>query len=86
VVNQVPEDRRGAALGTFTAFFDVGMAVGSPVVGAAAALWGYEAAFWVAAGAAMAAAGVVVVLRRGSAASVPAPSPAGSSSPPPSPG
>jgi MFS family permease len=86
VVNQVPEDRRGAALGTFTAFFDVGMAIGSPVVGAAAALWGYEAAFWVGAGAAVAAAGVVLVLRRGSAASVPAASAAGSSSPPPSPG
>jgi MFS family permease len=86
VVNQVPEDRRGAALGTFTAFFDVGMAIGSPVVGVAAAIWGYEAAFWVAAAAALAAAGIVLVLRRGSAASVPAASPAGSSSPPPSPG
>jgi predicted MFS family arabinose efflux permease len=84
VVNKVPEDRRGAALGTFTAFFDVGMAIGSPVVGVAAALWGYEAAFWVGAGAALAASGVVLVLRRGSAAALAA-SPAGSS-PPPSPG
>jgi MFS family permease len=84
VVNQVPDDRRGAALGTFTAFFDVGMAIGSPVVGVAAALWGYEAAFWVGAGAALAASGVVLLLRRGSAASLAA-SPAGSS-PPPSPG
>lgn len=84
VVNQVPEDRRGAALGTFTAFFDVGMAIGSPVVGVAAALWGYEAAFWVGAGAALAASGVVLLLRRGSPASLAA-SPAGSS-PPPSPG
>ena len=84
VVNQVPEDRRGAALGTFTAFFDVGMAIGSPVVGIAAALWGYEAAFWVGAGAALAASGVVLLLRRGSPGSLAA-SPAGSS-PPPSPG
>jgi MFS family permease len=84
VVNQVPEDRRGAALGTFTAFFDVGMAIGSPVVGVAAALWGYEAAFWVGAGAALAASGVVLLLKRGSPASLAA-SPAGSS-PPPSPG
>lgn len=77
VVNQVPENRRGVALGTFTAFFDVGMAIGSPVVGAAAALWGYEAAFWVGAGAAVTAAGVVLLLRRGEAASLPAPAPAG---------
>ena len=84
VVNQVPEDRRGAALGTFTAFFDVGMAIGSPVVGVAAALWGYEAAFWVGAGAAVAASGVVLLLRRGSPASLAAP--AAGSSPPPSPG
>ena len=83
VVNQVSEDRRGAALGTFTAFFDVGMAVGSPAVGVAAALWGYEAAFWVAAGAALVAAGVVLALRRGSPAALAAASAAGSSPPPP---
>jgi MFS family permease len=82
VVNQVPANRRGVALGTFTAFFDVGMAVGGPAVGAAAALWGYEAAFWVGAAAAVVAAGVVLVIRRGSAASLPAPSAAGSTSPP----
>ena len=29
VVNQVPANRRGVALGTFTAFFDVGMAIGA---------------------------------------------------------
>ena len=54
VVNQVPANRRGVALGTFTAFFDVGMAIGGPIVGVAAALWGYGAAFWVGAGAALA--------------------------------
>ena len=41
VVNRVPEDRRGVAMGTFTAFFDLGMGVGSPVAGAAAAIGGY---------------------------------------------
>jgi MFS family permease len=71
VVNQVSPNRRGVALGTFTAFFDVGMAIGSPVVGVAAALWGYEAAFWVGAGAALLAAGVVLLLRRGSADPLP---------------
>lgn len=49
VVNRVPEDRRGAAMGTFTAFFDLGMGAGSPIVGAAAALGDYQTAFVVAA-------------------------------------
>jgi MFS family permease len=82
VVNQVPDNRRGVALGTFTAFFDVGMAVGSPIVGAAAALGGYAAAFWVGAGAALGAAIVVVALRRAAPARLPAAAPAGSSPPP----
>ena len=56
VVGQVPEERRGAALGTFTAFFDLGVGLGSPLVGAAAAIGGYEAAFWVAVACALAAA------------------------------
>ena len=53
-VNRVGPDRRGAAMGTFTANFDLGMLVGSPAVGAAAALGGYSAAFYLAAGAALA--------------------------------
>jgi len=36
---------RGAAMGTFTAFFDLGIAFGSPLVGVAAAQFGYGAAF-----------------------------------------
>lgn len=82
VVNRMPEDRRGVALGTFTAFFDVGMGLGSPLVGAAAAIGGYAAAFWVGAGCAAGAAGVVLVLRTGAAAPAPAPSAAGSTAPP----
>jgi MFS family permease len=49
VVNRVGEDRRGAALGTFTAFFDAGVGLGAPITGAAASLGGYSAAFWLAA-------------------------------------
>jgi MFS family permease len=49
VVSRVPETRRGAALGTFTAFFDAGVGLGAPLAGAAAALAGYEGAFLVAA-------------------------------------
>jgi MFS family permease len=49
VINRVPEERRGAAMGTFTAFFDIGVGVGSPLAGMAAALGSYGVAFGVAA-------------------------------------
>jgi predicted MFS family arabinose efflux permease len=49
VVDQVPASRRGAALGTFTAFFDAGVGIGAPLAGVAAALSGYEASFLLAA-------------------------------------
>lgn len=49
VVDRVPETGRGAALGTFTAFFDAGVGVGAPLAGIAAALTGYEGAFLLAA-------------------------------------
>jgi MFS family permease len=45
VVDRIPETRRGAALGTFTAFFDAGIGFGAPMAGVAAALSGYEGAF-----------------------------------------
>jgi MFS family permease len=48
-INRVGPDRRGVAMGTFTASFDLGMLVGSPLVGGAAAIAGYSAAFYVAA-------------------------------------
>jgi MFS family permease len=53
-INRVGPERRGVAMGTFTASFDGGMLVGSPLVGGAAAVAGYSAAFYVAAGAALA--------------------------------
>ncbi|MDX6617359.1 MAG: hypothetical protein QOD60_2450 [Solirubrobacterales bacterium] len=52
-VERVPPERRGAAMGTFTACFDLGMLVGSPLVGAAAAIAGYSSAFYVAAAASL---------------------------------
>lgn len=58
VVNQVPESRRGAAMGTFTAFFDVGVGAGSVAAGVAASIGGYPAAFGLAA---VAAASLVLV-------------------------
>jgi MFS family permease len=52
-IERVAPERRGAAMGTFTACFDLGMLVGSPAVGAAAAIGGYSDAFYVAAAASL---------------------------------
>jgi MFS family permease len=56
VVQRVPAERRGTALGSFTAFFDAGMGLGGPIAGGLAALGGYADAFWAAAGIALVAA------------------------------
>jgi MFS family permease len=61
VVNRVPETRRGAALGTFTAFFDAGVGLGAPLAGLVAALAGYQGAFLFAAAVALASAATIVV-------------------------
>jgi MFS family permease len=61
VVERVGEDRRGAALGTFTAFFDAGVGIGAPLAGAAAAIAGYEGAFVLAAAFALTAAVMVAL-------------------------
>jgi len=53
VVGRVPESKRGAALGTFTAFFDAGIGFGAPLAGVVAALAGYEGAFLFSAGVAL---------------------------------
>lgn len=45
VISRVPETRRGAALGTFTAFFDAGIGLGAPLSGLIAAVASYEGAF-----------------------------------------
>jgi MFS family permease len=49
VVNDAGESRRAEALGTYTAFFDLGFGLGAPLVGVVATLFGYSAAFWTAA-------------------------------------
>ena len=77
VLQRVDERSRGAAMGAFTAFFDVGVGIGGPLAGAVSATAGYPAAFAVGAacavagypaafavGAACAVAGGVVALRR----------------------
>jgi MFS family permease len=74
VVNSVSESRRGAALGTFTAFFDIGIGFGGPVAGLAVSLGGYSAAFWLASACALGSLGVANALRRGwSGSGAPAP-------------
>jgi len=72
VVNGVADSRRGSALGTFTAFFDIGFAVGGPLTGLAASLGGYSAAFWLGSACAIAAIGVASALRTAGASPAPA--------------
>jgi MFS family permease len=62
VMDRTGEEGRGAAMGVFTAFFDVGVGLGAPLAGAVAALAGYPTAFYVAAG--CAAAGALLGFRR----------------------
>lgn len=64
VVNRVEPDRRGVAMGTFTACFDLGVALGAPLAGAAAALGGYGASFGLAAAAALGASVLALTLGR----------------------
>ena len=60
VVSRVPQAGRGAAMGTYTAFFDAGVGLGAPLAGLAAALTGYEGAFVLAA--AIAASSALLIL------------------------
>ena len=48
-VGRVSQEARGAAMGTYTAFFDAGIGVGAPLAGLMAALTSYEGAFVLAA-------------------------------------
>lgn len=64
VVNRVEEDRRGVAMGTFTACFDLGVGLGAPIAGAAAVLGGYGTSFAVAALAALGTSALALLLGR----------------------
>lgn len=63
VVDRVDERDRGAAMGGFSSFFDLGVGIGAPAAGAISAAAGYATAFWVAA--AFAAVGAVVAATTG---------------------
>ena len=68
VVNRVEADRRGIAMGTFTACFDLGVGLGAPLAGAAAAIGGYGASFALAGAAALGASALALALGRRRAA------------------
>ena len=77
VIDRVPEERRGSALGSFTAFFDAGFGLGGPLMGALAALGGYALTFWAGAACSLAAAAVALrVARPGAVAAEARPEPA----------
>lgn len=62
VVGRVQDTRRGAALGTFTAFFDGGIGFGAPIAGAMAAMSSYEGAFLLAAAIALVSAAMIALV------------------------
>jgi MFS family permease len=63
-LGRVSQRARGAAMGTYTAFFDAGVGLGAPLAGLVAALAGYEAAFFFAATVCVAAALLVLLQLR----------------------
>jgi MFS family permease len=56
VINQTAPSQQGGAIGTFTSFWDLGVALGGPIAGVIAGLSGYPAIFYVMVGAAVASA------------------------------
>ena len=63
-VGGVSEAARGAAMGTYTAFFDAGIGIGAPLAGLAAALTGYTGAFVFAALVVLGSAAIVLLTLR----------------------
>ena len=63
-VGRVSQAARGAAMGTYTAFFDAGVGIGAPLAGLAAALTSYEGAFVLAAAVAVSSAVLIAVTLR----------------------
>ena len=60
-VGRISDDARGAAMGTFTAFFDAGVGLGAPLAGLAVALSDYQAAFLLAAAIAVGSAALILL-------------------------
>ncbi len=47
VMDNTPKPQHGTALGMYTSFWDLGLAVGAPLAGFIAGLWGYPAIYFV---------------------------------------
>lgn len=60
-LGRVSQRARGAAMGTYTAFFDAGVGLGAPIAGVVAALTSYEGAFIFAAAVCLASALMILV-------------------------
>jgi MFS family permease len=56
VINQTPPSQQGGAIGTFTSFWDLGVALGGPIGGVIVGLSDYPAIFYVMVAAALASA------------------------------
>ncbi|WP_049566948.1 MFS transporter [Nonomuraea sp. SBT364] len=64
VMNRTDQAKQGAALGAYTSFWDLGLAVWGPLIGVVAGGLGYPAVFLVGAGCAVAAVGVGLCVRQ----------------------
>jgi MFS family permease len=60
VINRAPDSQRGAALGAFTSFWDIGIAIGAPAAGLIASITSYADIYYVMAACAMASAALAV--------------------------
>lgn len=60
-LGRVSQQARGAAMGTYTAFFDAGVGLGAPIAGLVAALTNYEGAFIFAAAVCLASALMILI-------------------------
>jgi MFS family permease len=60
VINRTDKSQQGAALGAFTSFWDLGIAVGAPISGVIASLAGYTAIYYVMAACAVASAALAM--------------------------
>jgi len=63
VVSEVDDAHRGSAMGAFSAFFDLGVGLGGPLLGATASLAGYPAVFFLSAAAALGTAALAAMPR-----------------------
>jgi MFS family permease len=64
VMNRTERSKQGAAIGAYTSFWDLGLAVWGPLIGAVAGWLGYPAVFFVGAVCAAAATGVALSIRQ----------------------